>query len=96
MGVRDILKRTRRPEHVPDITATQAKIISDTQGIVAEGLHPQEAFWPRQAAQLEQLRAARLMRPLDPGENPLCSTEITSLGCRALDRYELENDRADD
>lgn len=84
MSVRDIMRRSQRP---PEITATEAKILSDTLDIVAEGLRPQEAFWPRQQKTLESLRRKHLMLPLDPGENDLCSTGVTSLGKKSLAQY---------
>ena len=84
MSVRDIMRRGKRP---PEITATEAKILEDTIDIVAQGLRAQEAFWPRQKATLEALRKKRLMVELDPGENDLCSTDVTELGKKALVQF---------
>lgn len=92
MGVKDILRRVKRPEPTPEITATEARIIADTLDIVNEGLRPQEAYWPRHGRVLALLRRKKLMKPLDPGENPLCSTEVTSLGRKAWSGYSLDHD----
>lgn len=88
-AIRKLLRTTKKPEYIPEITATEADVLREIEQFrIEQSLPAQETYWPKRVHQLQLLRFKRLLRELEPGEREACGTEVTDLGRKALGKFD--------